>query len=156
MNLLFLPLTCLLGIASPPAKAPVITLPGYSACQQASLVPEKSILSCYTLQPGNCQSGKVVLAYEKRSSPAKESPRYQIADTVQLQLDAAKNYLTTAMRATTAGKATDRRYFVLCQKDALGEKYLRNLLRVWEVNAQGKLVEVPVTTLKFLNDDFGA
>lgn len=154
MNLLLLPLTLWLGNLVVPA--PPIELKGYFTCRASLLLPQasqKAALACYAKTQRHCQDGTVILAYEKRLAGSTSRPQYQIADTVQLQV-APTQYLTIA-RCTT-GQRKPTQYFVLCQADALGHKYLRQVLRVWGVNAQGQLVEVPAKTVQCLNADFGA
>ncbi|RZJ86199.1 MAG: hypothetical protein EOO60_13765, partial [Hymenobacter sp.] len=137
MKMLLLPLALCLSYACADLLAPAIKLPGYFACTQSMLVPGKDVLSLYAPTQRGCQNGLVVLAYEKRLSSAAEEPRYLIADTVQVNISAAKNYLTIAGCTTARGQSTQ--YIVLCKHDALGGKYLRSILRVWGVNAQGQL-----------------
>ncbi|QKG59272.1 hypothetical protein GKZ68_21575 (plasmid) [Hymenobacter sp. BRD128] len=74
-------------------------------------------------------------------------------DTVQLTLR-APNSLAIARCTTPTGQT--RTYFVFSTHDALGSKYLRHVQRIWGVNKQGQLVEVPAQNVKCLNDDFGA
>ncbi len=74
-------------------------------------------------------------------------------DTLQLTLR-SPNSLAIARCITSAGQTST--YFVFCTHDALGSKYLRHVQRIWGVNKQGQLVQVPARTLKCLNDDFGA
>jgi hypothetical protein len=154
MKLLVLPLA--LFWSYPPAKAPApgIKLTGYFACSQSTLVPSKDALGCYAPTQRGCQHGTVVLAYERRLNPAGQPPRYLIADTVRVQLNAAQQYLTLADCTNAAGKRTQ--YFVLGKKKAPEGEYLHGILRVWGVNAHGQLVEVPPKTIKCLNDGFGA
>lgn len=151
MKLLLLPLSLLLGYSPP--KAPVITLMGYHACQGRLLESGQAAFSCYAPTQRGCQRGKVILASEKRVSTASEKTRFSIVDTVQLTLR-APNSLAIARCTTATGQPST--YFVLCTHDALGSKYLRHVQRIWGVNKQGQLVEVPARTLQCLNDDFGA
>jgi hypothetical protein len=135
-------------------KAPAIELKGHFSCMSSLLLPQqKAALTCYAQTQRNCQNGTVILAYEKFRTLPSVLPQPQIVDTVQLQVT-PRQYLTIANCTTTPGKATQ--YFVLCTQDTLGKKHLRNVLRVWGVNAQEKLVEVPVKAVTCLNDDFGA
>jgi hypothetical protein len=138
MKLLVLPLAFFWSY--PPAKAPApgIKLTGYFACSQSTLVPGKDVLGCYAPTQRGCQHGTVVLAYERRLNPAGQPPRYLIADTIRVQLNAAQQYLTLADCTNAAGE------------------YLHGILRVWGVNGHGQLVEVPPKTIKCLNDGFGA
>lgn len=154
VKMLLLPLALFVSYAPVELLAPAIKLPGYFACTQSMLMPGKDVLSVYAPTQRGCQNGPVVLAYEKRTSKAAQEPRYLIADTVQVKISSAKNYLTIAECANATGKSTQ--YFVLCKQDALGGKYLRSILRVWGVNARGQLVALPANTIKCLNDSFGA
>jgi hypothetical protein len=151
MNLLFLPFA--LWLSQTATKAPPIELKGYFTCQSSMLLPQqKAALTCYAQTQRKCQNGILILAYEKfRTLPA-VLPQPQIVDTVQLQVS-LRHYLTIAICTTRQGKTTQ--YFVLCKQDALGQKHLRHVLRVWGVNAQEQLVEVPAKTVTCLNDDFG-
>ncbi|RZJ95398.1 MAG: hypothetical protein EOO60_00550 [Hymenobacter sp.] len=152
MKLLLLPLTLWFGHS--PVKAPLIELKGYFTCRASLLLPQqKAALACYAQTQRTCQNGLVILAYETGRAVSTTRPPYQIADTMQLHVTPAQ-YLTIASCTTGQGKATQ--YFVLCKQDALGEKHLRHVLRVWGVSAQGQLVEVPAKTVRCLNDDFGA
>ncbi len=139
-------------IEYPATKAPIIELKGYFSCRESILMPnENAAFACYAPTQRNCQNGTVIMAYEKRVS---QKARFAIIDTVQLTIRYPNNSLSISSCIDAKGKP--KQYFVLCKDDALGKKYLRNVLRVWGVNAQGQLVEVPVQTLKCLNDDFGA
>lgn len=152
MNLFLLPLA--LGLGSPPNK-PAITLPGYFSCQSSLLTAtQNAVFACYAPTQRGCQEGPVILAYEKRGGSATGKGPFTIVDTVRLTLRSPLNNLTISSCA--AGPGPQRQYFVLCKQDALGKKYLRNVVRIWGLNAQGKLVELPIKTLKCLNDDFGA
>jgi len=151
MNLLLFPLSLLLGYSPP--KAPVIELKGYYECQGGLLASGQGSLACYAPTQQGCQRGKVILASEKRVNSSTEKTRFTIVDTVQLTLR-SPNSLTIA-RCTTATGQTSM-YFVFCTHDALGSKYLRHVRRIWGVNKQGRLVEVPARAVKCLNDDFGA
>jgi hypothetical protein len=153
MNLLLLPVALWLSLAA--VKTPVIELKGhFFSCQSSLLLPQrKAALTCYAQARRTCQNGSVVLAYEKFRTLPSVLPQPQIVDTVQLQLT-PKHFLTIATCTTTQGKTTQ--YFVLCKSDALDKKQLRNVLRVWGVNAKEQLVEVPAKTVRCLNDGFGA
>ena len=150
--LLLLPL----WLSHSPVPVPAIELKGYFACRASLLLPQpkqKAALACYARTQRNCQNGTVILAYEKLLPGSASQPLHQIADTVQLQVTPTQ-YLTIARCTNVQGKATQ--YFVLCKADALGKKHLRYVLRVWGLNAQEQLVEVPAKTVTCLNDDFGA
>lgn len=149
MKLLVLPLALLLGYA--PRKAPTIELKGYFACRQSLLVPTGNAFVCYASAQRSCQNGTVVLAYEKLLSNPTKHARFAIIDTVKLQVSYPNHDLAITTCTGTTGKPTQ--YFVLFKADGLGEKYLRHVQRVWGVSAQGRLVEVPVNTLKCLNQD---
>jgi hypothetical protein len=152
MKLLLLPLAVWLSHSAVPA--PPIELKGYFVCQSSLLLPQqKAALACYAQSQRTCQNGTVILAYEKLLPGSTSQPLHQIADTVQLQVT-PRQYLTIASCTNAQGKPTQ--YFVLCKADALGKKHLRNVLRVWGLNAQEQLVEVPAKTVTCLNDDFGA
>ena len=151
MNLLFLPFA--LWLSHPATTAPAIKLTGYFTCQSSLLLPpQKAALTCYAQTQRTCQKGTVILAYEKFRTLPSVLPQPQVVDTVQLQVT-SRHYLTIATCTTTKGKTTQ--YFVLCKQDALGQKHLRRVLRVWGVNAQEQLVEVPAKTVTCLNDNFG-
>lgn len=153
MKLYLLPLALGLG-QSPPTKS-VIVLPGYFSCQGSLLTPnQNAAFTCYAPTQRGCQKGAVILAYETRVGSPTGKGSFTIADTIRLTLRYPNNNLSISSCA--AGTGPPRQYFVLCKDDALGKKYLRNVLRIWGVNAQGKLVELPVKTLRCLNDDFGA
>jgi hypothetical protein len=155
MKLLALSLVLLAGHTAPIAPTSFIELKGYFACMQSSLVPGENALSCYAPTQCYCQNGAVILAYEKHVTPSSPLlPRYLIADTVRLTLRYPNNNISISNCTNVNGQT--KQYFVLCKYDAFGKKYLRNVLRVWGVNAQGHLVEVPLKTLKCLNDDYGA
>jgi hypothetical protein len=154
MKMLVLPLALLLGYPPVKAPTPVIKLTSYFACTQSMLVPGKDAFCVYAPTQRECQNGTVVLAYEKWTGKAEHELRYRIADTVQVSISATKNYLTIADCPNAMGKS--KQYFVLCKHDALGGKYLRSILHVWGLNAQGQLVEFPLKTIKCLNDNFGA
>lgn len=152
--MLLFPLASLLLSYAPP-KAPAIELTGYFACRGRLLMPnENAAFTCYAPAQRTCQNGVVIMAYERRVNKPAEKTRFAIVDTLQVALHYPNNQLTIAN--CRDGKGQPKHYFVLCKQDALGQKYLRNVLRVWGVNAQGHLVEVPVKTLRCLNDDFGA
>ena len=154
MKLCALLLALSLGYASLSSK-PAIELPGYFSCRASLLTPdENAALACYAPTQRGCQQGKVVLAYERRLGPPSAKQPFTVVDTVQLTVRYQKTSL--AIANCTAGADRPHQYFVLSKYDALGQKYLRNVLRVWGVNAQGRLVEVPVKTIRCLNDDFGA
>jgi len=152
MNLLLL-LALLLG---PPAPvAPIIRLEGYFSCQGGLLTPQgNAAFACYARTQHDCQNGTVILAYERRVSTPAEKTRFAIVDTVRLKIHYPTNSLSIGSCTDATGKL--RKYFVLCGQDNLGEKYLRHVLRVWGVDAQGHLVELPIKKLNCLNDDFGA
>ncbi|GEM_PF-2865270 len=154
MNALALPLALLLSYAAGQPPESPIQLNGYFACTQRMLIPSAYAFVCYAPAQQNCQSGKVILAYEKRVSSPIEKTRFAIIDTVQLNLRSPNNSLSISSCTNTKGKTSQ--YFVLCTQDNLGSKYLRHVLRVWGVDTRGHLVEVPAKTLKCLNDDFGA
>jgi hypothetical protein len=152
MNLLLLPFA--LWVAHAAVKAPTIELKGYFTCQSNLLLTQqKAALTCYARTQRNCQHGPVILAYERYTNYPSALPLYQIADTARLAVAPAQ-YLTIATCKNAQGKTTQ--YFVLCKQDALGKKHLRNVLRVWGVNAQEKLVELSAKAVTCLNDDFGA
>lgn len=140
-------------LGSSPPKTPIITLTGYHACQGRLLESSQAALSCYAPTQRGCQRGKVILASEKQVTTSSQKTRFTIVDTVQLTLR-SPNSLAIARCTTVTGQTGT--YFVFCTHDALGSKYLRHVQRIWGVNKQGQLVEVPARTLKCLNDDFGA
>jgi hypothetical protein len=153
MNLLLLPVALWLSFAA--VKTPAIELKGhFFSCQSSLLLPQrKAALTCYVQARRTCQNGTVILAYEKFRTLPSVLPQPQIADTVQLQLT-PKHYLTIATCTTRQGKTTQ--YFVLGKQDALDNKHLHHVLRVWGVNAKEQLVEVSAKAVTCLNDDFGA
>jgi hypothetical protein len=153
MKLYLLPLA--LGLGYSPPTTPVIELPGYFSCRASLLTTnQNAAFACYASTQQDCQKGAVILAYETRVGSLAGKGVFTIVDTVRLTLRYPNNNLSISSCA--AGAGPPRQYFVLCKDDALGKKYLRNVLRIWGVNAQGKLVELPVKTLRCLNDDFGA
>ena len=153
MKLYLLPLALVLGNYPPTKQA--IVLPGYFSCQASLLTQnQKAAFACYAPTQLGCQKGEVILAYETRGGSSVGAGPFTIVDTVRIRLRYPNNNLSISRCA--AGAGAPRQYFVLCKDDALGKKYLRNVLRIWGVNAQGKLVELPIKTLRCLNDDFGA
>jgi hypothetical protein len=150
MHLLLLPF--MLWVSQAVVKAPAIELKGYFTCQSSLLLPQqKAALTCYAQTQRHCQQGTVILAYETFRTLPSVLPQPQIRDTVHLQVP-PRHSLTIAT-CTRQGKTTQ--YFVLSKQDALGQKHLRNVRRVWGV-AKAQLVEVPAKAVTCLNDDFGA
>jgi hypothetical protein len=153
MKLYLLPLA--LGLGHTPPTKPAIKLPGYFSCQASLLTAnQNAAFACYAPTQQGCQKGPVILAYETRISSPSGKGTFTIVDTVRLTLRYPNNNLSISNCAT--GTGPQRQYFVLCKDDALGKKYLRNVLRIWGLNAQGKLIELPIKALRCLNDDFGA
>jgi hypothetical protein len=151
MKLLLLP--SVLWVSQAAVKPPAIELKGYFTCQSSLLPERKAAFTCYAQTQRHCQQGTVILAYETFRTLPSVVPQPQIRDTVHLQVRPT-HYLKIATCTTPQGKTTQ--YFVLGKPDASDNKHLRHVLRVWGVNAQEQLVEVPVKTVRCLNDDFGA
>ena len=149
MKILLLPLALLLGYVAKPT-AP-IQLKGYFNCR-AALLDSGDALASFARTQRDCRNGEVVLAFEKRISKRDEKAVFEITDTVHVHTSNPARYLALTTCTTNAGKP--RHYFVLFKADATSKKYLRNIARVWGLNAQNQLVAVPVTTIKCLNDDY--
>lgn len=152
MRLLLLPMLLLLGSSPPP---PRIVLPGYFACRSSLLEESGYALVCYAKTQQECRNGTLILAFEKRVSSPHARPRYEIVDTVRVTTAVPSREADITYCSTLSGKR--RQYFVLFKREPAAEKqYLPLVRRAWSVNAQDHLVEVPVRTLRCLNNDYGA
>lgn len=148
-----LPLAFLLGCSA--QSAPGIGLKGYFACQAALDEKTGDALACYARTQSGCRNGQVVLAFEKRLSRRDAKAVYQIVDTVHMSA-AGPNEEVTLARCTAADGEIHPYFVVFKPNAAPGQKYPANIRHVWGVSAQHKLVEMPLKTLRCLNDDFGA
>ncbi|OWP61542.1 hypothetical protein CDA63_18945 [Hymenobacter amundsenii] len=136
-------------------RSPRIVLPGYFTCRGALMLESGNGLSCYAKTQAACQNGQLVLAFERRLSPRTARARFEIADTVHLRVAAPQRQVDITYCSAATGKP--RQYFVLYKRVPAAEKrYLPYPLRAWGVSAQGHLVEVPVKSLRCLNNDYGA
>ena len=152
MRLLFL-LLFLFGSGAP--RPPRIVLPGYFSCHSALLEASGNGLACYARTQQQCRTGPRVLAFEQRVSSRTDRARFAIADTVRVPAQAPGREIAITYCATATGKP--EQYFVLYNRvPAADKRYLHHPQRAWGVNAQGRLVEVPVKTLRCLNNDYGA
>ena len=153
VRLLLLPLIFLVSSGTP--RPPRILLTGYFACRSSLLGETGNALVCYAKTQGECRNGTLVLAFEKRVPSPNSQIHYEIVDTA---------HVTTAVPGrevdiTYCSTARDRprQYFVLFKWTAAsGKQHLSNLQRAWGVNAQDRLVKVPVKALQCLNNDYGA
>lgn len=152
MKNILLPVLVLLagGFAATP---PPIALKGYFACAGAVVEGTDKALSCYALTQRSCRNGTVVLAYEQLISKAKGRPTYRIVDTVNVQVNSAKQALEVTTCVDPSGKR--RSYFVLISLKQPGE-YLRGIQRAWTYSAKDELTEVPLKMVKCINNDYGA
>jgi len=133
--------------------APGIELTGYFSCAGSLLEETGDALSIYARTQRTCNKGEVILAAEKRLSSRAQKAVFTITDTLHLHLS-ANMQLAIARCTTTSGKT--HQYFVLSRGTTASERqYLSNIKRVWGVNAQHRLVPVPVKTVKCLNNDYG-
>ena len=154
MRLLFL-LLFFFGSGVP--RPPRIVLPGYFTCHSALLAESGNGLVCYAKTQAECRNGHLVLAVEQRVSPRTDRARFEIVDTVRVSTAAPSRVVDITYCSTATGKP--RQYFVLYKwgpAAAADKRFLPYPQRAWGVNAQGHLVEVPVKTLKCLNNDYGA
>ena len=153
MRLLFLLPLFFLSSGAP--RPPRIVLPGYFTCQSVLLEESGNALVCYAKTQRACRNGPLVLAFEKRMSPRTDRTRFEIVDTVRVTTAVPARELAITFCSTATGKP--RQYFVLYKwVPAANKRHLPHPRRAWEVNAQGRLVEVPVKTLRCLNNDYGA
>lgn len=143
----------LLGSGAP--RPPRIVLPGYFSCRSALLEASGNALVCYARTQDACRNGTLVLAFEQRVSAPADRARFAIVDTVHLRVAELTREVDITSCATATGQS--RQYFVLYKWVPAGDKrYLPYPRRAWGVTAQGRLVEVPVKTLRCLNNDYGA
>ncbi|MBF9238068.1 hypothetical protein I2I05_11745 [Hymenobacter sp. BT683] len=136
-------------------RPPRLVLPGYFACRSALLEDSGNALACYAQTQQQCRNGQLVLAFEQRLTARTERARFAIVDTVRVTTAAPRREVDITYCAAATGKP--QLYFVLYQgAPAAPKRYLPFPLRAWGVNAQGHLVEVPVKSLRCLNNDYGA
>jgi hypothetical protein len=136
-------------------RPPRIALPGYFCCRSALLSASGNALACYAKTQAACRNGPLVLAFEQRLSARPDRPRVAIVDTVRVTTAAPAREIDITYCLMATGKPQP--YFVLYQRvPAADKRYLPSPRRAWGVNAQGNLVEVPVKTLRCLNNDYGA
>lgn len=136
-------------------RPPRIALPGYFSCRSALVLASGNALACYAKTQAECRNGQLVLAFEKRVSARTDRPRFEIVDTVRVTTAAPGREIDVTYCSMATGKP--QQYFVLYKRvPAADKRNLPYVRRAWGVNAQDHLVEVPVKTLRCLNNDYGA
>jgi hypothetical protein len=133
--------------------APPILLKEYGFCQGSIVVGREVRMMCYFPPGQNCRNGTLVLALEKYRGGVNENAVYEIVDTVQVNVVAPARSLD--LFYFTAADDKTHYHFVLYKgkrdNKPAHAKYLHHVLRVWDVSADERFVEVPPKQWKFFN-----
>ena len=127
-----------------------IDLSSYHKCW-AKLVEGDNAISYLTPTQAECTNGNAVLAFQKFLGRNAGIAKYEITDTLNIQINCPENCLYITNCERTAGFST---YIILIEED-YSKEYFEQVKKAWTYTSNWELSQVDPKTLKCLNEDFG-